>query len=256
MRVGIGAGVETARIASSIARVSGRLEAIVYSGTGSITAPSGCEVIGSSRPWETMVCDLAEGRIDAAVRGSLPANETLGALKRCMGVQALERIALLETFQGQKFLLAPVGVDEGWTILQKISLIEKARLIAPALELLPGVAVISGGRLGDAGRHSAVDRSLADAELVARLTGAEHRGILIEEAIGRCGTILAPDGIAGNLIFRTLIHLGGGRSHGAPVVNIERIFVDTSRASPDYSNALLLAASLANKFRGGIKRQI
>jgi predicted methyltransferase MtxX (methanogen marker protein 4) len=92
-----------------------------------------------------------------------------------------------------------------------------------------------------------VDRTLADAELVARLSGAAHREILIEDAIGTSGMILAPDGISGNLIFRTLVFLGGGRAHGAPVVNIDRIFVDSSRASPDYSNALITASLLVKR---------
>ena len=85
---------------------------------------------------------------------------------------------------------------------------------------------------------------MADAELVARIAGAEHCEILIEDAIKSCGLIIAPDGISGNLIFRTLTFLGAGFAHGAPVVNISKIFVDTSRASPNYTNALLLAASL------------
>ncbi len=85
---------------------------------------------------------------------------------------------------------------------------------------------------------------MAEAELVARLAGADHCEILIEDAVQTCGLIIAPDGISGNLIFRTLVFLGGGHGHGAPVVNISRIFVDTSRASPNYANALLLAASL------------
>jgi predicted methyltransferase MtxX (methanogen marker protein 4) len=85
---------------------------------------------------------------------------------------------------------------------------------------------------------------MADGELVARLGEAEHCEILIEDAVKTCGLIIAPDGISGNLIFRSLTFLGGGLSHGAPVVNISRIFVDTSRASPNYANALLLAAAL------------
>jgi predicted methyltransferase MtxX (methanogen marker protein 4) len=85
---------------------------------------------------------------------------------------------------------------------------------------------------------------MAEAELVARLSGAEHSEILIEDAVETCGLVIAPDGISGNLIFRTLVFLGAGHGHGAPVVNIGRIFVDTSRASPNYTNALLLAAAL------------
>ena len=84
----------------------------------------------------------------------------------------------------------------------------------------------------------------AEAELVAKLSGSFHCEILIEDAVESCGLIIAPDGISGNLIFRTLTFLGAGHGHGAPVLNISRIFVDSSRASPDYTNALMLAAAL------------
>ena len=105
------------------------------------------------------------GRIDAAVRGTLPANDTLRALKKAEGIDHLERIALLETSCGKKFLLAPVGVDEGWTVPEKLELIKKGRLIAEKFGLKKKVGVLSGGRLGDIGRHSQVDNSIAEAEL-------------------------------------------------------------------------------------------
>ena len=196
--------------------------------------------IPPGRWWTT----LLPGRIDAAVRGTLPSNATLKALKTAMGVDHLERIALLETVNGKKFLLSPVGVDEGWTVAEKLELIKKGRIIAQKFGLPVKVGVLSGGRLGDIGRHPQVDASMAEAELVARLADATHYEILIEDAIETCGLIIAPDGISGNLVFRTLTFLGGGYGHGAPVVNISRIFVDSSRASPNYANALLLAASL------------
>ena len=65
-----------------------------------------------------LVSDLMSGAIDAAVRGTLPASSTLKALKKAAGVDHLERIALLETVHGKKFLFAPVGVDEGWTVMR------------------------------------------------------------------------------------------------------------------------------------------
>ena len=98
--------------------------------------------------------------------------------------------------------------------------------------------------MGDLGRHHNVDRSLADAELVARLSGGVHYEILIEDAIRECGVIIAPDGISGNFIFRTLTFLGSGHGHGAPVMNIDKIFIDTSRATPHYANAIRLAECL------------
>ena len=134
-------------------------------------------------PEQALIDDLMAGRIDAAVRGTLPANSTLRALKKAEGVDHLERIALLETSYGKKFLLAPVGVDEGWTVAEKLELIKKGRLIAQKFGLLKKVGVLSGGRLGDIGRHSQVDTSMAEAELVARLGDAEHCEILIEDAV-------------------------------------------------------------------------
>ena len=246
-RVGIGIGDDAEKVIESACRVSGKFEVFCYCLPGTVhavPASAGVKVREHPTPELALVSDLMSGAIDAAVRGTLPASSTLKALKKAAGVDHLERIALLETVHGKRFLFAPVGVDEGWTVDAKLELIKKGRVIAKKFHLPEKVGVLSGGRLGDIGRHDLVDRSLADAELVARLGNAQHYEILIEDAVETCGLIIAPDGISGNLAFRTLTFLGGGHGHGAPVVNIDRIFVDTSRASPDYTNALLLAVSL------------
>jgi putative methanogen marker protein 4 len=245
--IGIGIAKDPEKVIASANRVSGLFETICYCCPGVAdkkTAQKNVQVIEHPHPEQELVNDLASGKIDAAVRGTLPSNSTLKALKKVMGVDHLERIALLETVHGKKFLLTPVGVDEGWTVAEKIELIIKGRIIAKKFGLPEKTGVLSGGRLGDIGRHPQVDASMTEAELVARLADATHCEILIEDAVETCGLIIAPDGISGNLVFRTLTFLGGGHAHGAPVVNITRIFVDTSRASPNYANALLLAASL------------
>jgi len=246
-RIGIGIGEDPEKVLASAEKASGPFETICYchpGGIGRKAKNAAVRIIEDPHPEEAMIGDLMAGRIDAAVRGTLPSNATLKALKRAEGVDHLERIALLETAHGKKFLLTPVGIDEGWTVPEKVELIKKGRIIAKKLGLAEKAGVLSGGRMGDIGRHKLVDASMADAELVARIAGAEHCEILIEDAIKSCGLIIAPDGISGNLIFRTLTFLGAGFAHGAPVVNISKIFVDTSRASPNYTNALLLAASL------------
>ena len=247
-RIGIGVAEDPDRVMTSANRVSGTFEIICYCSPGTIdkkTAGNGVSVAEHENPHQALIDDLMSGRIDAAVRGTLPANATLKALKKAAGVDHLERIALLETAHGKKFLLAPVGVDEGWTVEEKLELIKKGRIIAKKFGLPEKVGVLSGGRRGDTGRHPKVDASMADAEQVALLGDATYCEILIEDAVETCGLIIAPDGISGNLIFRTLVFLGCGQAHGAPVVNISRIFVDSSRASPNYANALLLAASLS-----------
>jgi putative methanogen marker protein 4 len=246
-KIGIGIEKEPEKVIASANEASGPFETVCYCRYGIVdkkTAGKSVRIAEHAHPEQALVDDLASGKIDAAVRGTLPSNSTLKALKKAMGVDHLERIALLETVHGKKFLLTPVGVDEGWTVAEKLELIKKGRAIAKKFGLPEKTCILSGGRLGDVGRHPQVDASMAEAELVARLAGATHGEILIEDAIGTCGLIIAPDGISGNLVFRTLTFLGGGHGHGAPVVNISRIFVDSSRASPNYTNALLLAASL------------
>jgi putative methanogen marker protein 4 len=246
-RIGIGIAEDPEKVIASANSVSGAFETICYCKPGVVdtkTVGKNVHILENPFPEQALVADLVSENIDAAVRGTLPSNSTLKALKAAMGVDHLERIALLETVHGKKFLLTPVGVDEGWTVTEKLELIKKGRIIAKKFGLPEKVGVLSGGRLGDIGRHPQVDASMADAELVARLGNATHCEILIEDAIETCGLIIAPDGISGNLVFRTLTFLGGGYGHGAPVVNISRIFVDSSRASPNYANALLLAASL------------
>jgi len=201
----------------------------------------------SDNPESDLIDALMQGQIDGAVRGTLPANSTLRRLRDAAGVDHLERIALLETIDGRKFLLAPVGIDEGSTVRSRINLVQSATRLAEQIGMNRRVAILSGGRLGDLGRNPDVDRSLAEAELIARLTGGDHCEILIEDAVGEYGIIIAPDGISGNLIFRTLVLLGSGTGHGAPVVNIDGTFVDTSRATESFGNAIRLAKNLIRR---------
>jgi predicted methyltransferase MtxX (methanogen marker protein 4) len=86
-----------------------------------------------------------------------------------------------------------------------------------------------------------VDRTIYEAEEAAEISGAVHGEILIEDAVSDAGVIIAPDGISGNLIFRTLVFLGGGIGHGALIVNIKDLFIDSSRASSSYEGILSMA---------------
>ena len=244
MHIGIGIDKNAEKVTESLASASKSNRITIFSKTYISGTPY--DIVVSDNAEEELVKALYEGRIDAAVRGTLPANAVMKLLKKYGNVKSLKRIALLETQSGTRFLLAPVGVDEGWTREEKVELVGYAREIASALGMSEKTALLSGGRLGDIGRHPVVDKTIEDAEAVAAETGSDHMEILIEDAVRDHGIIIAPDGISGNLVFRTLALLGGGRAHGAPVANLNRIFVDTSRASSDYSNAVFLASALAD----------
>ncbi|MDD3406501.1 MAG: methanogenesis marker protein Mmp4/MtxX [Methanomicrobium sp.] len=247
MIIGIGAADNISIVQNSIKKIKNMADYVIFSAEMPKEPLNFIEYNISRDPCTALADALYSGKIDAAVRGTLPSNSTLKALKKKAGTDKLRRVALLQTASGDKFLLAPVGVDEGWTVDEKIEFIRDCVPLAEKFGLKRGVAVISGGRDGDIGRHPVVDKTIHDAEKIAELTGSDNCEILIEDAVENHGIIIAPDGISGNLIFRTLCLLGGGDAHGAPVVNIGKIFVDTSRAGIDYSNAILLAISLAKK---------
>ncbi|MDO5835716.1 MAG: methanogenesis marker protein Mmp4/MtxX [Methanobacterium sp.] len=191
---------------------------------------------------------LLTGKVDAAVRGSLSASHIMVKLRE--RYPEIYRASLLE-YEGQKFLLAPVGIDEGDTIKQKRKIIEYGSQFLEKMGLIPKIGIISGGRPQDKGRSVKIDNSLMEGEELTRITRdkytVKHYFILIEDAIADgANLILAPDGITGNLIFRSLVFLGSLESYGAVTLGIKDIYIDTSRSQSEegYLRALQLAEKL------------
>jgi putative methanogen marker protein 4 len=208
--------------------------------------------ITSDNPEAALIDLLKSGKVDGVVRGSLSASQTLKDLKAAMGLEKVMRVSLLKTPEGRFFFFAPVGVDEGWTIVEKIELGTLGAQLMRRFDVEPDVGVLSGGRTGDRGRSPRVDKTLDDAEEVARVLRskgikAAHAQILIEDAVREHNYVLAPDGISGNLIFRALCLVGGGEGYGAPLVGTDIVYVDTSRAGSGYENAICMASALCSK---------
>ncbi|MDO5853185.1 MAG: methanogenesis marker protein Mmp4/MtxX [Thermoplasmata archaeon] len=199
---------------------------------------------------DELVSDLVSGEIGAAVRGDMPSDVLLPKLKAALGLRKLERAVLLEPAGGRLFMIAPVGIDEGWTDDQRFDISRRTADFARRVGMDDRIAVMSGGRCEDRGRCPEVDKSIDSAlALVDRLTAegydAYHCQILVENAIGEAGVIIAPEGITGNIMFRTLHFIGGARALGAPTVNAGKVFIDTSRAKTDYRDSIALARKLA-----------
>ncbi|MBS7287939.1 MAG: methanogenesis marker protein Mmp4/MtxX [Candidatus Freyarchaeota archaeon] len=208
----------------------------------------------SDDPEKALLELLMSESVDGVVRGGLSASSFLKQVKAMFNVKKVLRVALLEDAAGRQFMFAPVGVDEGEGVDEKVSLAVGASSFLEKIGLKPMIAVISGGRLGDLGRSLRVDKTIREAEEAAAILrgegyDAEHYQILIENAVaeGR-NVIVAPDGISGNLIYRTLIHLGLGKSYGAIYLNLAKPVVDTSRAAPpnEYTGATIMAAAAKN----------
>lgn len=201
-----------------------------------------------------LVSALRDGDVDAAVRGTLSSSDVLVQLKDVFGLGEIMRTAILESVHGKEFLLTPVGIDEGKNASARLGLAMATVSYFAPLGWKPSVGVLSKGRLEDISRGADIKKSVEDGERIARelkrrRIPASHYGILIEEAITERDLLVAPDGVSGNLIFRSLHFLGEYRAFGAPVVNIDRVFLDTSRAKADFTESLLLAVGLAEAKR-------
>lgn len=205
----------------------------------------GLEVMPSSDPAKELPEMLDRGIIDGAVRGNVSASKTMRSISKTFGIK-VRRLSLLE-LPGWPLFLAPVGIDEGETISDRLDLAVSGAEYLRKMAIDPDVSILSGGRMEDLGRSAKVDRSLADAEFIAKRAtdagvSAQHRGILIENCRGD-DLIVAPDGISGNLIFRTLMLLSGVKGYGAPVI-MDEVFVDSSRARKDFVGPIMLASAL------------
>jgi len=250
-RVGIGVGQYNPYLLRAVAKVN-RFSDIVLVGT---SEEAGQEVVLTSEPERKLVEMLVDGTIDAAVRGTISAWKTLQELKQQTGAKKMCRSALLSTSDARQFFLLPVGIDEGVSILERTRLVMKTAGLLNTLGVVPTVGVLSGGRSEDKGRTGAVDATLATAEALTKQLqnkgiDATNYNILIEDAVQSSNILVAPDGIIGNLIFRTLVFLGGGKGHGAPFFGIPHTFVDTSRSGAAFADAILIASALSNLEQG------
>jgi len=213
-------------------------------------------LIESNEPEAEILNYLGKELISCVVRGSLGSSKFLQSLKTSLNISEIARLALLETYKGQQFFFGPVGIDECNNIKNKKIFLEKAIKILEALNLKPKISILSGGRVGDLGRNPDVDKTINEAKELVDYFKLEHpkveinhTEILIEKAINdKSNLIIAPNGISGNLIYRTLVHLGGGKAYGAIYMDIGHIIIDTSRvgAFSEIYGGFILALALTH----------
>ena len=212
-------------------------------------------LIHSEAPEKGIFEFLENNTINSVIRGSLSSSKFLENLKKPLNLEVVNRLALLETVDGHQFFYGPVGIDEGNNLEDKIEFLENAKKELELLNIEPIISVLSGGRLGDMGRESTIDKSIRIGEKTVAIMKERypdlvinHDEILIENAVkNKSNLIIAPDGISGNLIYRTLVHLGGGKAYGAIYMDLKKIIIDTSRVGElsEIQGALLLALALS-----------
>lgn len=201
---------------------------------------------------DELVSAILNKNIDAVVRGSLPASSVMKEIKKYF--PEISRATFVHGDE-HEFLLTPVGIDEGTTVEDKLNIAINCGRFLKKLSIDPKIAILADGRKGDYGRSEKISKSIEDSETLTQLikenTDFEVKNyyILIEQALKEdCNVIIAPDGIIGNIIFRTLILVNSWPSCGAITFGIDGIYIDTSRdqSVEGYLRSLKFAYKLAN----------
>lgn len=189
-----------------------------------------------------MVSDLNNDKIDGCVRGNLDARMTLSALKKATGVHPYRMLVV--RLKNRWRILYPVGIfdqpDKG--ICQ--DMIDSASKML-GLSKEPVVGVLAEGRLEDKGHDASMDAQIDQIEQLAYDLDAIFYGICLEHAIWDCDILIFPNGVVGNYVFRALHLVCRMSSYGAPVWNIDTVYVDSSRSRWDYTLPIKLAITLA-----------
>ena len=199
-----------------------------------------------------LVESILNNDIDAVVRGSLPASSVMKQLKN-----KFSDISRATYINGEniEFLLTPVGIDEGATVEDKLKIAMHCGEFLEKQSKKPKIAVMASGRKGDYGRSEEISKSIDESneltDLIRENTDFEviNHYILIEKALeDNCNIIIAPNGIMGNIIFRTLVLVNSWPSCGAVTFGTDGIYIDTSRDQniKGYLRSLKLAYNLAN----------
>ncbi|MCS3922358.1 putative methanogen marker protein 4 [Methanococcus voltae PS] len=207
--------------------------------------------------------------ISGFVRGNLSSSkimpEVKNLIKKTFDAKFYRASILKNPFMDKYFILAPVGIDE-FSFEYKKRIDDKIEFIDYLVNYLKKdtlkyssnnnnedskitIGLLSGGRLSDLGRDPHIDNTICECkeivniynerknlekELKKNLENVDviHDGILIEEYLKKgFDVIIAPDGISGNLIFRSLALVCGLEGCGALLVSKKPInFIDTSRS--------------------------
>ena len=170
--------------------------------------------------------------VHATLRGSLKASKIIKSIKELKPDCKINRTTYINTSDDEgfskdyEFLLAPVGIDEGKNIEEKVELAIQAANFLQYLGKMPKIAILAEGRKDDLGRSERIDESLLSSQKltyvlietfkeldnfdngskdISKNYSIKNYYILLEQAIeDGYNIILANDGIFGNIMFRTL----------------------------------------------------
>ena len=113
--------------------------------------------------------------VHATLRGSLKASKIIKSIKELKPDCKINRTTYINTSDDEgfskdyEFLLAPVGIDEGKNIEEKVELAIQAANFLQYLGKMPKIAILAEGRKDDLGRSERIDESLLSSQKLTYL---------------------------------------------------------------------------------------
>jgi predicted methyltransferase MtxX (methanogen marker protein 4) len=215
----------------------------------------GFESIAADHPHETLFNLLKDNKVDTIIRGQVSSEPFRDSFKSFYGSKVNPGDALvcvLEDAEGRAFLLSPVTNNRGWDNADKITLIHASAGLLAKVGLPVKIGILCFTR--EEGLPYAKDfikKTFFEAnelvDLFKEKYAIKNYGIDFEIALAEnCNIIIEPNGGTGNQVIRSLVYLDALRAYGAPILNADRVIVESIRHSEDFSDHLLLAAALGN----------
>jgi predicted methyltransferase MtxX (methanogen marker protein 4) len=215
----------------------------------------GFESIVSDQPHETLFKLLKENNVDAIIRGQGPSEPFRDSFNIYYDHEVNPGdafVGVVEDMDGRPFMLSPITNGRGWNNDDKKLLINASAKLLTKLGIPVKIAVLCFGREEDLSRvKEFIKKSFFEAnELVdffQEKYDIKNYGIDFEIALAENATIIIePNGGTGNQVVRSLVFLDAIRNYGVPILNADRVIIESMRHSEDFSDHFLLAAALVN----------
>jgi len=215
----------------------------------------GFESIIADQPHETLFNLLKENKVGAIIRGqvsSVPFRASFDSFYEGRINPGDAFVSVLEDAEGRVILLSPVTNGRGWNNEDKILLINASVGLLAKLGIPVKIGILCFSR-GEELSHGKdfLNKTFFDAnelvELFQEQYAIKNYGIDFDIALAEnCNIIIEQNGGTGNQVIRSLVFLEAIRNYGVPVLNADRVIIESMRASEDFSDHLLLAAALVN----------
>jgi predicted methyltransferase MtxX (methanogen marker protein 4) len=250
LRVGLGITRPTDKIIAHLERTKQFCDPVLVG----VEVP-GFQSIVADRPHETLFNLLKTHQVEAIIRGqvsSVPFRDSFNNFFENKVNPGDAFVAVLEDAEGRVILLSPVTNSRGWNNDDKILLINASVGLLAKLGLPVKIGVLNYSREEELSHgKDFLNKTFFEAnELVDLFKGKyniKNYGIDFDIALDEnCNIIIEQNGGTGNQVVRSLVYLGALRNYGVPILNADRVIIESMRASEDFSDHLLLAAALAN----------